>query len=995
MTAAIPTILLAAGLLALAGNERPVQDFDRTVAPVLASRCLDCHAGPKAKGGLDLSRAQGVRTGGDSGPALVSGKPDDSLLWQRIRDGEMPPKKPLADSEKKLLRDWIASGAGWGSDPIDRFRVTTASRAGYDWWALQPVARPALPAARQRDWVRNPIDAFVLRHMEARGLAPSAEADRRTLIRRLSFDLLGLPPAPAEIDAFVYDPDPLAYEKVVERLLASPHHGERWARHWLDVIRYGESDGFERDLPRLNAWPYRGWVVESLNADLPYDEFVRRQLAGDVVRPDDPETLRATGFLVAGPHDIVVPASERMKATMRQDEMEDLLGTVGQTFLGLTVNCARCHDHKFDPIAQKDYYRLAAVFAGVGQGERPLIARADLQENQRLQARADELVRHLAALEDPIRRQLRRQRDKPGVPAGPGPIAEWDFSIDMQDRIGGLHGKAAGGARLQGGGLVLDGRSGYVLTEPLAKELREKTLEVWLRLDRLDQRGGGIMSVQSLDGKVFDAVVFGEREPGRWLAGSNFFERTQPFGGQVESQADKESICIAITYHGDGTISAYRDGRVYGKPYRGKGPVTFPARGTRVLFGLRHEPAGGNKHLAGTITRARLYDRALSEEEVAGSAGTLVMEAELLAHLSGQDRLRRQAWQEELAGIRKRLEERRGRLEGKVYAMVPGQPATTHVLLRGSVDARGEAVAPGGIASVRSGTDDFALPGEAAEGERRLALARWITDPRNPLTARVVVNRLWHYHFGVGLVDTPNDLGFNGGRPSHPELLDWLAAELVDQGWSLKAMHRLMVLSATYRQASRPRPEAARLDADNRLCWRHAPQRLEAEAIRDAMLAVSGELDRTIGGRGYQDTRSYFFKGTQFYDPLDQVGPPFNRRTLYRAWPRGGRSPFLDTFDCPDPSTATPRRGSTTTPLQALALLNNAQVLHLAERLADRLRREVGENVDRQIELAYALAYGRPAEERERALVKPFIGRHGLAAFCRVVFNSNEFLYTH
>jgi hypothetical protein len=539
---------------------------------------------------------------------------------------------------------------------------------------------------------------------------------------------------------------------------------------------------------------------------------------------------------------------------------------------------------------------------------------------------------------------------------------------------------------------VLDGRSGYVVTEPLAKDLREKTLEVWVRLDRLDQRGGGVVSVETPDGRVFDAVVFGEREPGRWLAGSNFFERTQPFDGPVETQADKEPICIAIAYHADGTIRAYRDGQPYGKPYRSKGPVTFAAGGARLLFGLRHDPPGGNKMLAGTITRARLYDRALSAEGAAVSAGTAVPEAELVARLSEQDRTRRQTWREELAGVRQRLEQLRGRLEGKVYALVPGAPGATHVLLRGSVDARGEAVAPGGIASVRSGKDDFGLAEGAADGERRLALARWITEPGNPLAARVMVNRLWHYHFGVGLVDTPNDLGFNGGRPSHPELLDWLAAELVRRGWSLKALHRLMVLSATYRQASGSRPEAVRLDADNRLCWRHAPQRLEAEAIRDAMLAVSGELDRTIGGRGFQDTRSYFFKGTQFYDPLDQVGPPFNRRTLYRAWPRGGRSPFLDTFDCPDPSTPTPRRGSTTTPLQALALLNNAQVLHLAGRLADRLRREAGDNVDRQIELAYALAYGRPAEERDRELLRPFIERHGLAAFCRVVFNSNEFL---
>ena len=336
--AILAALLLTASLPAAEGI-----DFDRQVAPLLVQHCIDCHGGPKPKGGLDLGRRGTALAGGKGGPVLVPGKPEESRLWRRVAAGEMPPKKPLAAAERQLLRDWIAAGAGWGTDPIDPFQVTTARRAGYDWWALQPVRRPAPPPVLDTAWVRNAIDNFVLSRLEARGLHPAPEADRRTLIRRLSFDLLGLPPAPEDVAAFIADAAPDAYERLVERTLASPQYGERWARHWLDVARFGESNGFEFDEFRGNAWPYRDWVVESLNRDLPYDEFVRLQLAGDVLRPDDPDAVRATGFLVAGSYDTVgqTQQSQAMRRVVRQDELEDLAGTVGQTFLALTVNCAR------------------------------------------------------------------------------------------------------------------------------------------------------------------------------------------------------------------------------------------------------------------------------------------------------------------------------------------------------------------------------------------------------------------------------------------------------------------------------------------------------------------------------------------------------------------------------------------------------------------------------------------------------------------------------
>jgi hypothetical protein len=986
------TVLALALSLTLAapGSAAP-PDFDRAVAPLLVRRCLDCHSGPKPKGKLDLSRRQAALE------MVTPGKPDDSPLWQRVHAGEMPPKKPLPEDERRLLRDWIAAGARWGSDPVDPFRITTEHRAGYDWWSLRPVQRPEPPAVHNKGWVRNPVDAFVLARLEAAQLEPAPEADRRTLIRRLSFDLLGLPPAPEEVEAFVRDAAPDAYEKLVERLLASPHHGERWARHWLDVVRFGESNGYERDQPRPNAWPYRDWVVDAFNHDLPYDEFVRLQLAGDVLHPGDPEAIKATGFLVAGPHDVVVPVVESMRASMRQDELEDIVGTVGQTFLGLTVNCARCHDHKFDPVSQKDYYRLAAALAGVQHGERELKPAAAAAGLARVRQRLEELGREIEAVDGPVRRQILAERhETTGGPASPArlpraappkALAEWNFQAE------GVRVALEAGARRERAGLVVDGKKAYARSEPLTVPLREKTLEAWVRLDDLRQAGGGVVSVETLDGNVFDAVVFAEKEPGRWMAGSNFFERTQSFGGPAEATADREFVQVALVYHADGTIAGYRNGRPYGKPYRSRGPVEFTPGQYRVVFGVRHEPAGGNRMLAGVIARARLYDRALSPDEVAAAAGVgMVSEAEVVARLDAGQRTLRQRLQAEAGRLAPELARLESATLGKVYAAVPGNPGVTHLLLRGEVTARGPELAPGGVAALPGGAD-FGLKPDAPEGERRLRLARWLTAADNPLFGRVIVNRLWHHHFGTGLVDTPNDLGFNGGRPSHPELLDYLAAELVRQRWSLKALHRTMVLSATYRQGARPNPTAARIDGGNRLLWRHSPQRLEAEAVRDSILAVTGQLDRTVGGRGYQDFRSYFFKGTQFYEPVEQTGPAFNRRTLYRMWARGGRSPFLDTFDCPDPSATAPRRAVTTTPLQALALLNNAFVLDQADRLAERLRREAGGDVEKQLTRAYRLAYGRPPENGELELPRRFVERHGLAAFCRVLFNSNEFVH--
>jgi Protein of unknown function (DUF1553)/Protein of unknown function (DUF1549)/Planctomycete cytochrome C len=728
-----PFLILAGASIAPAvGPGDAGREFDASVAPILARRCLDCHSGTDAKGKLDLSRMTRALAGGESGAVIVPGRPDESLLWERVDADEMPPKSPLTAAERAVLRQWIASGAAWGTDPIDPYQATTTRRAGRDWWSLQPVRRPQIPAGRRQGWARTSIDAFILQKLEARGLEPAPEADRVTLIRRLSFDLLGLPPAPTEVDAFLGDTSSDAYERLVIRTLASPQYGVRWARWWLDLARYGESNGFEYDEFRPSAWPYRDWVVDAFNRDLAYDEFARHQLAGDVLRPHDADAIKATGFLVAGAYDTAGQnqQSEAMKAVVRGDELEDIIATVGQTFLGLTVNCARCHDHKFDPIRQVEYYRVASALSGVRHGVRDLV------------------------------------------------------KIDLR-------------------------------------------------------------------------------------------------------------------------------------------PVALPQQ---------------KKAATSPLSAAR---------------------------------------------------------PALAYAVAAREPGVSRVQLQGNPGLNGEVVAAGGVAAIAAPGADFGLSPDAPEAERRKRLAAWITSPRNPLFARVVVNRLWQAHFGTGLVENSSDLGFNGGTPSHPELLDWLAHEIGARGWSLKAMHRLVVTSAVYRQSSRPAAPALKLDAGNRLLWRKAPKRLEAEMVRDAMLAIAGRLDGTLGGPSFRDHEIVPAPGTPavLYEAVDPRRPGLDRRTLYRAWARGGRSALLDAFDCPDPSTTAPRRAVTTTPLQALSLMNNALVLYLADELAARLEQEAGRAAERQVERAYRLAFGRAPDAGERVRAIAVVERFGAATLARAIFNSNEFLY--
>jgi hypothetical protein len=696
-------------LATCSGSDWSSEAFDTKIAPILAEHCLSCHSGTEPKGLLDLTSGESARRGGESGDVIAE-TAGESVLWERVRSGEMPPENALPETERELLLDWISAGAPWGTDKIDVFGQTTDRRAGRDWWSLQPLRRPAVPVV---PGATHPIDAFVRRRLSEQGLTASPRSSRREIIRRLYFDLVGLPPpadAAAKIQGQTAEDFDARRDAMVEHLLASPQFGQRWARHWLDVVRFGESQGFERDRLREDAWWYRDWVIDAINRDMPYDRFVRLQLAGDILHPDEAQAITATGFLVAGPWDEVGQSqqSKAMRAVVRQDELEDYVGTIGQAFLGLTIHCARCHDHKFDPITQKEYYRLSAALAGVHHGSRTVI----------------------------------------------GP---------------------------------------------------------------------------------------------------------------------------------------------HGHPH-------------------------------------------------------------------------------------------------SVYAVRPGTPGATHLLVRGNPAVLAEPVLPGGISAVPGAEASFQLGDDPSDADRRRTLADWITNRKNPLFPRVIVNRVWHYHFGSGIVKTPNDFGFSGGLPSHPDLLDYLASELIDSGYRLKHIHRLIVSSETYLQASRHRRECASIDADNRMIWRKDPMRLEAETLRDTMLSVAGQLDSRLGGPPYRDFKTYVHN-SQFYEMIDDDSPGVCRRTIYRTWIRSGRNHLLDVFDCPDPSTTAPVRSMTTTPLQALTMMNSSFVLRMADRFATRVRREVGDRIEDQTKRVYTLAYGRPPNGEEIQMSTEFVTTHGLSAYCRVIFNSNEFLY--
>ena len=1029
--------LFSSGLFAQQAAQQLAQESpqksDQAIISLLAGRCLECHGQSDPAGGLDLTSSGGLQRGSDSGDVL--GKTwETGKLWEVISTEQMPPKVKLTDKEKELLGQWVSQGARLPAEPIDRLGISSDYRAGYDWWSLRELAPSPLPIRIgevqpdiEEGWpVRNMVDSYVLAKLRSNGLKPNPGASPRSLLRRVFNDLIGLPPSFEQIEAFERNPSDEAYGVLVDELLNSPAYGERWGRHWLDVVRFGESDGFERNFPRLHSWPYRDWVIESLNQDMPYDRFVQMQIAGDQMQAGA-AGIAAAGFLVSGVHNTVVGSSDRMKRIAVQDELEEKIGTMSQAFLGLTAQCARCHEHKFDPISSESYYRLAASLQGFSHGEREVID----EELERLERglaieRAKVLVQlrefEQGAMEKASAGKLSAGEHSAGGSI-PLPVAAWDFessgirgpgaeksgaekSGDQEtdgrifyDTVRGLAGHWRGGPKelapagsaqaVLEGGLVLDGRS-YLETDPIDFGVEEKTLAAWVKIDDLDQSGGGVLSLQSLDGSVFDAIVYAEREARQWMAGSNGFARSESFGGQQESG---QRVHIAIRYRADGTIEAFRNGVLYGRGYR-RGLQRFEAGKSQFLFGLRHGPAGGNRWLTGVIYKAVCFDQALSDEAIA----QLAREPQLGWNLEeawqklGESFVQqRQAYRSELERIDRELVDLKASVRKRIYSVVSNPSVgATKVLLRGDVYQEGAEVRSGGIDSVGGPRGDFGLAADASDAQRRVALAQWITQANRALLSRVIVNRVWHYHFGVGIVDTPNDLGFNGARPTHPELLDALAQAFLEDGMKLKSLHRRIVTSSVYRQSSRPREDGLSKDASNRLLWRYPVRRLDGESARDAMLMIAGVLDRTIGGPGYVDVDYKDTNGTTYYVPKSQEPPESFRRTVYRFNPRCERTSMLDVLDCPDPSATAPKRAMTTTPLQALSLLNSDFVFQMTDALVDRMEDPL--ESDTTITKLFRSVLLRDPTDQERAQCRQLVAKHGTKALTRALWNSSEFL---
>ena len=993
----------------------PLAGEEQQAIALLAARCLECHSATDRSGGLDLSSSESLGLGSDSG-AVWTQEWQESLLWKVIESGDMPPKAKLTAQEKELFKKWIADGAKLPEQPIDRLAISSDYRAGYDWWAFRPLAQTK-PSTT--------IDVLVEQKLDQVGIAPNAAALPRELIRRLFIDLTGLPPTFQQVQAFQASPTEEAYAALVDQLLDSPAYGERWARHWLDVVRYGESDGFERNFPRLNSWHYRDWVIDAINRDMPYDQFVQMQIAGDQLQPGK-EGLAAASFLVSGVHNTVVGSSDRMKRLALQDELEEKVGTISQTFLGLTAQCARCHEHKYDPISSESYYRLAAAIQGVAHGE------IDVQDSQHerqrieLEERRQSLVVNLRELETKALQNLEANRpvfeQTPGTE--PTPVSEqtsepqsegakatlpipayaWNFEnlnadkVEVEDSVRGLRSSLQGnrdtlkGAELARG-LVLDGQT-FWQTDPISQNIGEKTLAAWVTVDPLDQSGGGVISLQTLDGVVFDAVVFAEREPRQWMAGSNGFARSQPFGGELESEG---AVHIAIRYRADGTIEAFRNGQRYGQAYR-TGFQTYATGGAQFLFGLRHGPPGGNRHFRGVIHQAVCFDSALSDEQLKWLAEHREARWNLDAAwktLDPETLAQRDRWKEELRGVDAELDAVRKQAKQKVYSVVSNSAiGPTHVLMRGDIDRLGAAVRAGGISGLGQVAADFGLDDKASDGNRRGALAKWITEANRSLLARVMVNRVWHYHFGSGIVETPNDFGFNGSRPSHPELLDYLSQAFIDSGMRLKALHRMIVLSDVYRRSSTPREDGLAKDAANRFLWRYPIRRLDGESVRDAMLMISGVLRAERGGPGYVDVDYRDVNGTTYYHPKAEEPADCFRRTIYRFSPRCERVSLLDALDCPDPSSTAPRRAMTTTPLQALSLLNSGFVFQMSDALVHRIEAMFANRDDQEpmVRECFRAILQREASEEELAKGLDLVRQHGLRALARALWNTSEFL---
>jgi len=791
-------------------------------------------------------------------------------------------------------------------------------------WGFAPIAEHAVP----QNGSKHPIDAFLRAALQEKGLDFSPPASRAVLIRRLYLDVLGLPPTPEEVSAFVNDAAPNAYAALVDRVLASPHYGERWARHWLDVVRFGETNGFETNTPRPNAWPYRDWVIAALNEDRPYDLFVRQQIAGDAL--GEPV---GTSFLVGGPWDEVKSPDVVLTRSQRDNELHDMVSTVSSGILGITVGCAKCHDHKFDPVSAKDYYRLRACFAGVRFGEQsitPPDAEARKAEASRLRAEAQKI-------------SVRLDRS--------APLADLSATPKIQRARVSTQGNADHFTPTRGTALRLTVLAS-ALGDPCIDELEIFAADSGDNI-ALASNGGIASGSSEYPANELHKIVH--------LNDGQF--------GNARSWIPKpgELGWVRIDFSQPQTIDLVTWARDRGGAFKDRVVTAYTIE---VLdeSGAWHEVASGRDRTpfdAPEDTDKNAPYDALPEAERAGFLALEKQRDELLAQAQEKGS------------------------DPKIYAGKFEEPEPTRLLYRGDPMMERETIAPGGIDVVLAG---LALPEDSSEQKRRLALAKWLTDPRNPLTPRVIVNRIWQHHFGTGIVDTPSDFGAMGSRPTHPELLDWLAADLLRNEWRMKAIHREILLSQAYQQSSQPNAAALAIDAGSRLLWRFPPRRLEAEPIRDSILAVTGVLDLRMGGPGYD----VFEPNTNYvhvYKPKEKFEGDDFRRMIYQFKPRKEQDVTFGAFDCPDATQSAARRNRSITPLQALNLINSPFMQQQAELFAARLQKDAGENPPACIARAFGLALGRTPSAEEARTAEAFVAAQGLAPFCRALLNASEFLY--
>lgn len=930
-------------------------DFASQIAPILESHCVRCHSPGNPKGDLSLATAADLR----ENEYIVPGEPDSSyLLDLLIADGDQPPAMPkegapLADDELALIRRWIARGAQWPEDVIVRER----SKADSSWWSLQPLQAPTVRTQNGTvDGSASPanvIDGLVLRRLREVGLEPNPAADRRTLIRRATYDLWGLPPTPEAVEEFVQDPDPLAYEKLIDRLLASPHYGERWGRHWLDVVRFGESNGYERNVIINDLWPFRDYVIRSFNEDKPFDQFIREHLAGDVLHPNRPEVVTGSAFLVAGPYDDVGNQDPVQAAQIRANTIDEIIRTTAEAFLGLTVGCARCHDHKFDPIAQEDYYALYATFAGVRHGSRvvatPEQKAAHAARSEPLEKRQRELREQRDVLQDTIlkramqrldeyrQRWTRPRTDRQGTEETFGPVTARFVRLVSE-------GQDANPLNV----------NSFAIDEFEVWSAEEISRNVALAAEGAEASGPS-REIEDFPGAYGPQLAIDGKTGERFLAtGGHLTIRLAaptPINRVVFSSARGESIPEhgKFVFLADYRIEVSEDGEQW----------------TEVADSRDRQP----------VSEAHRNHRLRALEMTAAEARELRQIAR------------------ELAAVKRQLD-----AIPPLPTVWVGRRAAEdaqgpfHVFLGGNPQRPGDEVVAKSLSALSDATPTYRLDPQTPEAERRVALADWIVHPENPLTPRVLANRLWHYHFGTGIVDTPSDFGYMGSRPTHPELLDWLALQVHEHDWRLKPLHKLIMLSQTYQRSSTYRAEAARVDGDARLLWRFPPRRLSAEEIRDTILRVAGKLESTMGGPGFRLYR-FMQDNVCTYVPLDEHGPETWRRAVYHQNARASVVDLMTDFDQPDCAFATPKRDATISPLQALTLLNHDFTVDMAAFLAERLEEEAGDRPEDQIERLYQLCLTRSPDGEELAACRALVAQHGLRALCRVMLNTSELIW--